>query len=182
MKLPKAYQWLAAESGPRHLLKAVELMGVTETVGAKHNPIIMGWARELGMQNVYTADEIPWCGLFMAIIMQRADRSPVANPLRALAWNNFGNPVQKAELADVLTFTRKGGGHVGLYVGEDWTHYHVLGGNQGNGNPANKGAVSIVRIHRNRLSQIRRVPYTAQPNNIRQIWLASNGVVSTNEA
>ena len=175
MKIPKAYQWIAAEPGPRHLLKAVELMGVTETVGFRHNPIIMGWARELGMQNVYTADEIPWCGLFMAIVMQRADRSPVANPLRALAWNNFGNQVQKAELADVLTFTRKGGGHVGLYVGEDWTHYHVLGGNQGN-------AVSIVRIHRNRLSQIRRVPYTAQPDNIRQIWLAANGVVSTNEA
>ena len=150
-------------------------MGVTETVGHRHNPIIMGWARELGMQNVYTADEIPWCGLFMAIIMQRADRSPVANPLRALAWNKFGNQVQKAELADVLTFTRQGGGHTGLYVGEDWTHYHVLGGNQGN-------AVSIVRIHRNRLSQIRRVQYIAQPDNIRQIWLASNGVVSTNEA
>lgn len=174
MKLPKAYQWLAAEPAPRHLLKAVELMGVTETVGAKHNPIIMGWAKELGI-SWYTADEIAWCGLFMAIIMQRADRSPVANPLRALAWNNFGNQVQKAELADVLTFTRKGGGHVGLYTGEDRTHYHVLGGNQGN-------AVSIVRIVKSRLSQIRRAPYISQPDNIRQIWLASNGVVSTNEA
>ena len=35
-------------------------------------------------------------------------------------------------LGDILTFKRNGGGHVGLYVGEDKDCYHVLGGNQGN--------------------------------------------------
>jgi hypothetical protein len=43
-------------------------------------------------------------------------------------------------------FTRSGGGHVGLYVGEDATHYHVLGGNQAN-------LVSIMRLAKGRLAE-----------------------------
>jgi len=37
---------------------------------------------------------------------------------------------------------------VGFYVGEDATHLHVLGGNQGD-------AVSITRIPKDRLSEMR---------------------------
>lgn len=175
MKLPKAYQWLSQEEAPRHLLKAVELFGTKETVGSKHNPVIMGWAREVKLSNIYIADEIPWCGLFMAVIIHRAQRQVVANPLRALSWNDFGVEVDTAMLGDILTFTRQGGGHVGLYVGEDSTAYHVLGGNQGN-------AVSIVRIAKSRLSQIRRPQYNSQPQNVRPVILAANGALSTNEA
>jgi uncharacterized protein (TIGR02594 family) len=175
MNLPKAYQWLAQEPAPRHLLKAVELFGVTETVGSIHNPVIMGWARELGLQNVYTSDEIPWCGLYTAVVIHRAQRPVVEKPLWALNWNNFGVRVTTPMLGDVLTFTRKSGGHVGFYVGEDDTAYHVLGGNQGN-------KVSVARIAKSRLSQARRPAYNSQPTNIRRVFLASNGALSTNEA
>jgi hypothetical protein len=44
----------------------------------------------------------------------------------------------------VLVFEREGGGHVGFYVGEDGTSYHVIGGNQGD-------AVSVARIAKTRL-------------------------------
>lgn len=175
MKIPKAYQWLALEEAPRHLLKALELYGVTEIVGSKHNPVIMGWAKELGLDKVYTNDEIPWCGLFAAIIMHRAGRSVVEGPLWALNWNKFGVKVDKPMLGDVLTFSRNGGGHVGLYVGEDSSAYHVLGGNQGN-------QVSVTRIAKSRLSQARRPEYNNQPINIRSISLIGNGSLSTNEA
>lgn len=175
MKIPKAYQWLTLEEAPRHLLKALELYGVTETVGSKHNPVIMGWAKELGLEKVYTADEIPWCGLFAAIIMHRAGRPVVEGPLWALNWNKFGVKVDKPMLGDVLTFSRNGGGHVGLYVGEDKSAYHVLGGNQGN-------QVSVTRIAKSRLSQARRPQYNSQPLNIREVILANNGILSTNEA
>lgn len=174
MNLPKAYQWLQQEPAPRHLLKAVELYGVTETVGNVNNPVIMGWAKELGLQNIYTADSIPWCGLFTAIIIQRAQRPVVSEPLRALSWNRFGVQVVDAMLGDILTFTRDGGGHVGIYVGEDNTAYHVLGGNQGD-------KVCVTRIAKKRLSQARRPEYTNRPTNIRKIILASNGTLSTNE-
>lgn len=175
MNIPRAYQWLAQEPAPRHLLKAVELYGVTESVGNANNPIILGWAKETKLEKVYTADSIPWCGLYVAVVMQRASRPIVKDPLWALNWNNFGVRVDVPMLGDVLTFTRKSGGHVGFYVGEDSTAYHVLGGNQGN-------KVSIVRIAKSRLSQARRPQYNSQPTNIRKVILASNGILSTNEA
>lgn len=43
----------------------------------------------------------------------------------------------------MLVFDRAGGGHVGFYVGEDLTSYHVLGGNQGD-------RVSIMRLEKSR--------------------------------
>lgn len=175
MNLPLAYQWLAQEAAPRHLLKAVELYGTTESVGPKNNPVIMGWAKELGIEDIYKDDATPWCGLFMAVVMQRAGRQPVKDPLFALNWNIFGVKVGQPMLGDILTFTRKNGGHVGLYVGEDIAAYHVLGGNQGD-------RVSIVRIAKERLSQVRRPAYNIQPINIRKIILVSNGNLSTNEA
>lgn len=175
MNLPKAYQWLQQEPAPRHLLKAVELFGTTETVGRMNNPVIMGWAKELGLENVYTADSIPWCGLFVSIVMQRANRPVVKDPLWALNWNKFGVQVSTPMLGDILTFSRNGGGHVGIYVGEDATAFHVLGGNQGD-------KVSIARIAKNRLSQARRPEYTSQPVNIRKIMLAASGSLSINEA
>jgi len=175
MNLPKAYQWLAQEPAPRHLLKAVELYGVTETVGNSNNPVIMGWAKELGLDKVYTADSIPWCGLFTAVVIHRAQRPVVEAPLWALNWNKFGVQVTTPMLGDILTFSRNGGGHVGFYVGEDSTAYHVLGGNQGD-------KVSVTRIAKSRLSQARRPAYNSQPTNIRRVFLASNGALSTNEA
>lgn len=175
MNLPKAYRWLQQETAPRHLLKAVELFGITETVGSSNNPVIMGWAKETGLEKVYTADSIPWCGLYMAVVMHRAQRPVVEGPLWALNWNKFGVRVSTAMLGDILTFTRNGGGHVGIYVGEDASAYHVLGGNQGD-------RVSVVRIAKSRLSQIRRPEYTSQPTNIRKINLSATGSLSTNEA
>ena len=175
MRLPKQHQWLAQENAPRHLLKALELYGTTETVGPVHNPVIMGWAKELKI-DYYKTDEIPWCGLFMAVVIKRADRTPVRDPLRALSWATFGNKVDKPMLGDILTFTRNGGGHVGIYCYETKTHFGVLGGNQGN-------AVSITLIAKSRLHQARRPAYNAMPANVRSILITNdNTPISTNEA
>ena len=175
MILPKKYQWLQLEDAPRHLLKAVELFGTTEIVGPKNNPVIMDWAKETNLKQ-YTNDDIPWCGLYMAVVMKRANRDVVKDPLWARNWANFGVAVKEPMLGDVLVFQRETGGHVGLYISESRTHYHVLGGNQGN-------AVSIVLIAKNRLIASRRPPYIKQPLNVRKIKLDSTGtIVSTNEA
>jgi hypothetical protein len=73
----------------------------------------------------------------------------------------------------VLVFQRPGGGHVGFYVGEDATAYHVLGGNQGD-------AVTIARIAKARCVARRwplGVKLTGKP-----VQLASNcGPLSRNE-
>jgi uncharacterized protein (TIGR02594 family) len=64
---------------------------------------------------------------------------------RAKAWLDWGMPLQMPAHGCVVVFSRAGGGHVGLVVGEspDWS-LAVLGGNQGN-------AVSIAMFDRDRV-------------------------------
>lgn len=170
-----SYDWLKSEIAPRILVSAVKQFGVKEIVGRAHNPVIMGWAKELGLDKVYTEDEIPWCGLFIAHCAHTAGTQVVDRPLWALNWAKYGNKVDVPMLGDILTFKRNGGGHVGIYVGEDATYYHVLGGNQNN-------SVSVSRIAKSRLHQARRTAWkVAQPANVRQVILAAKGTITTNE-
>ena len=91
-------------------------------------------------------------------------------------------PLGEAMLGDVLVYKRGRGGHVALYVGEDDTHYHLLGGNQSD-------SVNIVRKTRspngpNGLLAVRRAPWRQmQPPNVRKVILSPTGApVSTSEA
>lgn len=171
-----SYDWLKSETAPRILVQAVKQLGVKEFVGKEHNPVILAWAKNLGLERIYTNDEIPWCGLFVAECCRAAGLEVVERPLWALNWAKYGTPVTEPMLGDVLTFKRNGGGHVGIYVGEDDTHYHVLGGNQNN-------SVSVSRIAKSRLYKARRTAWKiAQPTNVRKVQLEPKGVITTNEA
>lgn len=176
MGLPKMYEWLNNEPAPKILIEALKLYGIKEVVGKQHNPEILQWAKETGLESVYTADEIPWCGLVMAVICKRAEKPIPVSPLWALNWANWGEPVDSPMLGDICTFKRPGGGHVGIYIGEDKTAYHILGGNQSN-------AFNIARIAKERLFKARRTKWSvAQPENVRKVLLSSTGSLSTNEA
>lgn len=176
-KLPAAYSWLAAEPAPKVLLEALALFGTKEKPGNGDNPEILAWAKETGLSPFYSGDEVPWCGLFAAVVVKRAGYEPVASPLWARSWAAWGTQAERAMLGDVLVFTRPGGGgHVGFYVGEDTECFHVLGGNQSD-------AVTITRIQRSRCIARRRSPWrVAQPPNVRVVRLAASGVISKNEA
>jgi uncharacterized protein (TIGR02594 family) len=175
MNLPSKYNWLKAEPGPKILLEALNLYGAKEQPGTANNPEIVSWAFEVGVEQIYSADSIPWCGLFMAVVARRADKEIPRDPLWALNWRNFGIPSPQASLGDVLVFKREAGGHVGLYVAEDATTFHVLGGNQSD-------AVTITRILKTRMVAVRRPVWKiAQPANVRPIWISANGQISTNE-
>jgi len=173
----KQYEWLSKETSPKVIVEAVNLYGTREIVGKQHSKEILSWAEEVGLGKVYKADETPWCGLYAAIVVKRAGFDVVKDPLWARNWNNFGTPQKTAMFGDVLVFTRPGGGgHVGFYVGEDDTCYHVLGGNQSN-------MVNTTRLLKSRCIGIRRCNWkVAQPKNVRVIKLAATGSVSTNEA
>jgi len=170
------YNWLKDEKSPKILVEAVKNLGVKEIVGPAHNPVILGWAGELGLKSIYTNDEIPWCGLFIAHCVHVAGFEVVERPLWALNWAKYGNKVDEPMLGDILTFKRNGGGHVGIYVGEDEKYYHVLGGNQNN-------SVSVSRIAKSRLHQARRTKWKiAQPGNVRKVLLEAKGNITTNES
>ena len=155
--------------------QGLKLKGTREIVGPRHNPVILAWGREVGLGNVYTNDEIPWCGLFVAVVAQRAKKAIVSKPLWARNWSKFGVKVDRAGLGDVLVFKRGNGSHVGFYIAEDATCYHVLGGNQNN-------TVNIMRIAKNRTLSIRRPIYNNQPKSVKPYYVAANGIVSINEA
>jgi uncharacterized protein (TIGR02594 family) len=161
--------------------KALELYGTLEKPGTANNPVIIAWAKEVGgkVADVYKADEIPWCGLFIAVVTQRSAKQVVKDPLWALNWGTFGKYTVTPMLGDVLVFTRKTAdgktaGHVGLYVGEDDTCYHVLGGNQSD-------KVCISRKEKTRLYTARRPNYNVQPANVRKIILSNSGQISGSE-
>ena len=169
MTLPSNYEWLLKEPAPRMLLEALNLYGTKEKPGTANNDMILSWADELGIKD-YKADSIPWCGLFMAIVAKRAGKTVPANPLWARNWLKFGKPVTTIKLGDVLVFRRGSGGHVALYVGEDETHYHGLGGNQSDN-------TNIIRLNKKDLLGARSEYKIKQPSNCRKIQLAPSGIV-----
>lgn len=177
-KLPAAYAWLDDEPGPKILKAMLGLLGTSEVPGSGDNPTILGWAAEVGVSDLYAHDETPWCGLAMAVAVKRAGYQPVLSPLWALSWLDWGKPViGDPMLGDVLVFRRTGGGHVGMYVGEDETFFHVAGGNQ-------RDACNITRFPKATWTRGMSFGFAgatrtawgfAQPPNVRRVFLAPDG-------
>ena len=95
----------------------------------------------------HNAAEIPWCGEFVDTCLNLAGhKAGLENPLGARNWLKFGRSAEP-KFGAIMVFWRgriKGWqGHVGFYVGGDASHYHILGGNQGN-------RVSVARIAKDR--------------------------------
>jgi uncharacterized protein (TIGR02594 family) len=176
MPLPTKYNWLSRVGIlPRVITEALKEYGTIETPGRANNTKIMGWANETGLRNVYTADSVPWCGLFTAVIAKRASYGAPTNPLWALNWAKFGTEAGQPSLGDVLVFTRNGGGHVGFYIAEDRTTYHVLGGNQSD-------RVNITRIDKARLYASRRPKFRiGKPASQRPYVVNTGGEISVDE-
>lgn len=157
---------------------AKSLIGTREVPSSKSSPTILAWAKRLGSRILgiaYTDDATAWCGLFVAHCVSTAGLTPAPIAVRASAWATWGVDVRADRLAPgvILVFSRKGGGHVGFYVGEDATTYSVLGGNQSD-------AVSVTRILKNRCVARRwpaSVAMTGAP-----VWASGKGAISTNEA
>lgn len=176
----KDYGWVWKETGPRIVVEGRKTFGVKEVPGTRDNPTILWWANQVGYGSVFRHDSIAWCGLWMAYTAAQAgwDHSPNGNALWAQNWLHWGTAINPAAamFGDVLVFGRDGGGHVGLYIGEDGECYHVLGGNQSD-------MVCFKRIAKERLLGVRRCPWRVnQPTMVRKIWLKPVGAPSTNEA
>jgi len=174
--IPTAYQWLQRlDPLPLMIRHALAELGTIEAAGPADNPVILGWAKEVGLTSTYGSDSIPWCGLFMAVIARRAGKTAPEKPLWALSWSGFGTAAAIPSLGDVLVFKRNGGGHVALYVGEDGSAFHVLGGNQSD-------RVCFTRIAKARLHAARRPVYRARPVTVKPYRLAAAGGMSRSES
>ncbi len=193
LKLPENFQWInKLGTLPKMIIEGILLLGVAEIKGAKSNPIILKFAEDIGVQNIYTNDDTSWCALSHNAIALRAGKKIFGykdkwDLLRALAFQKNGVeinvedweviPIGKEMFGDSLIFKRPGGGHIGLYIGESKTHYIVMGGNQNN-------MYSFTRIAKDRLVAVRRPVYKiAMPGSVKKYFLENTGVpVTTNEA
>lgn len=122
---------------------AAGLIGLEEYAGSSNNKKIVAWADDVGVEDTYTADSIPWCGLFVAYCFVHNNMKASSAPLWALSWNNWGEKLSSPVYGCVLVFKRDGGGHVGFAVSQDADYFHVLGGNQSD-------MVSVTKIAKSR--------------------------------
>lgn len=187
IKFPAGYAWLGKVGQlPRTVAVALSFMGLQEIVGRGSNKTILAWRDQLNAAfgvdpnaakiEGYSDDDIPWCGLFMAVVAFLAGKKVVTSPLWARNWAGFGKAANTAMLGDVLVFVRPGGGgHVGIYIAETATQYMVLGGNQGN-------RVSIAPIDKSRCIARRRPVYKIQPDSVKAYTVKGGAKSSTNEA
>lgn len=199
--IPAKYAFLSSVGVlPRTVTYGLALLGTNEVPGKGSNKVIESWRDELNKAGCsvvgFSDDGIPWCGLFAAIVVLRAGKVPQSSPLWAMNWAKWGveiasntgttakpkltfKPGLRASLGDVLVFQRKTAtgfaGHVGFYVAEDATAFHVLGGNQSD-------AVTITRVAKDRCIAVRRPPMTTPPPSLKPYVIAANGALSTNEA
>lgn len=95
----------------------------------------------------YEADDIAWCGEFVDTCLRLSGhKTDLENPLGARNWSKYGERCEP-KFGAIMVFWRGSPegwkGHVGFMAGADRTHFHILGGNQGN-------RVSVSRIARNR--------------------------------
>lgn len=157
------------------------LTGTQEIPGAKSNPLILSWVAEIIKTypdlkpnlGWYVNDDTPWCGLAVAYVVAKAGHKPPLAPLYALNWRTWGVPVQRCPGA-ILVFKRPGGGHVGLYEGEDATAYHVRGGNQSN-------RINVTRIAKGRCVGARWPAGHPLPSG-GAVQKSASGKLSSNEA
>jgi uncharacterized protein (TIGR02594 family) len=160
---------------PFWLTVARRNLHVVETPGKTTTPAIARWL--LNLKAWWRDDETPWCGVFVAECLREANQRLPRHWYRALAWNDWGLPLDRPTLGCLVVFARSGGGHVGFYVGHDERgRPMVLGGNQGN-------RVSIAPFDPARIVGYRWPADAQAPSMFASPQLASNGKPnSANEA
>lgn len=177
---------------PLWLTEARSHLGTREVRGRGNNPEIMKWARDLDQW--YTGDDVPWCGLFVAHCMAvgAPDEPQKFNRLGAREWLKYGHPVSddaplplggipvsdaSLPLGGIAVFWRESRsgwkGHVALITGWSDNAIRCIGGNQAN-------TVSEAWFKRSRLLGVR-YPKPSVPSR-HTAPKAETGQLSTNEA
>jgi len=173
--IPAPYQWVEKVPAlPKMIALGLTLVGIKEIPGPLHNnPLIMGMAKDLSVENIYPNDEMAWCALSQSWICLKTGKPLPGNGkqydlLRARMFLKWGSPAALPMFGDILVIKRVGGEHVCMYIGEDMTHYHVMGGNQSN-------SYGFMRIEKDRLIEARRFYSIAPPASVKQYILSPTG-------
>jgi len=160
----------------QHVAIARKYIGLTEKGNTNRHPTIDAWVMDLA--GAWLLGQ-PWCGTFLAAVYKEMGLlSKVPKDFyRARSWEKAGTPLTKPAYGCIVTFTREGGGHVGLVVGKTKSGLlKVLGGNQSN-------AVNIQDFDPKRVTSYRWVSVGDAPLPSRyDLPVLPAGKISKNEA
>lgn len=153
------------------LAYAFSLIGVREVPGPGNSTIITGWLK--GLKAWWFDDATPWCGVFVAHVMQHCSIALPKHWYRAKGWLEWGKACPPA-VGAVCVLDREGGGHVFIVTKVSRSFVWGVGGNQGD-------KVSEAKFDRSRVLGFRwpismNMPATAV------LVADSGGAVSRNEA
>lgn len=166
-----------------HVANARKYIGTVEVKGVKHNPKILALTVKAfaatGKKSWIHDDETPWCGSFVGGVFAESGLGHKIPKefYRAKEWESAGTKLTKAAYGCIVTFTRNGGGHVGIVVGKTKSgNLKVLGGNQAD-------QVCISDFPLDRVTSYRWVSAGSVPTAIRyELPVLPAGRISTNEA
>jgi len=161
-------------SEPSWLTLGLRYLGVAEVPGKATAPTLSRWLRNL--KAWWSDDETPWCGVFVAAVLQEAGYERPKHWYRAKAWAEYGSALIGPEKGCIVVYDRKGGGHVGFVTAVDVNgRIYTLGGNQGN-------RVSVVPFDPSRVIGFRWPPGAPPPHNHLPVIAAAAVQSSNNEA
>lgn len=130
-----------ATASPEWMAYALSQIGVKEVPGPANSPVIARWLKAL--KAWWSDDATPWCGVFVAHVLQRATQVVPQHWYRAKAWLEWGKSCPPAYGA-VCVLARQGGGHVFFVTKVSTNFVWGIGGNQGD-------AVSEAKFARSRV-------------------------------
>jgi uncharacterized protein (TIGR02594 family) len=166
-------------ASPAWFTIALSYLGTREIPGARHNPVILGWWKRLGI--AIRDDETPYCAGFVGSVLKEAGLDVTGATASARSFLKVGKKIDEPALGAVVVFWRGKpsgwSGHVGFVAGKDkHGNLMVLGANQ-------KNTVSIAPFSEDRVLGYRwPTGFLPLPQRYDLPVLDSDGRVSTNEA
>ncbi len=104
-------------------------IGVREYRGRGSNPRITRYFRKAVGRSY--SDSMPWCSAFINYVIKTAGHRGT-NSLSARSWTRWGRRTSSPRPGDIVVFSRRRGGHVGIFLGFSGNRVRVIGGNQSN--------------------------------------------------
>lgn len=90
-------------------------LGTHEIPGPRSNKRILEYHATTTLKA--TSDEIPWCAAFVCWCLEKAGIDSTRSAAAA-SYLKFGTKLKNPRLGCIVVFPRKGGHHVGFYLGD----------------------------------------------------------------
>lgn len=120
-----------AMKNPEWIDVALLELGVSEWVGAAHNPRILEYHAETALHA--RDDETPWCASFVNWTLKQCGIAGTKSA-SARSFLRWGEVLKQPQYGCIVVFSSSRGpaaGHVGFFLSERGGKIRVLGGNQG---------------------------------------------------